>query len=155
MQDSATWCNIVQHGATWCNMVQEVARWCNMVQHGATLCNVVQNSATWCNMVQHEMKCRYNIEVIAPSWPLLKNKIILERWWWRRWSNDHRAYHEITKVGKHTHTKHSYQRCGFSLSFSHGKVKVGPEWHLSVTVSVAETCAYSYIHMHTYHKDCV
>ena len=45
------------------------------------------------------LKLGHNIEVIAPSWPLLKNEILSERWWWRQWSNDHRAYHEITKVG--------------------------------------------------------
>ena len=42
---------------------------------------------------------------------LKKNEVILERWWWRQWSNDHCAYHEITKVGKHAHTNIHTKRC--------------------------------------------
>ena len=49
------------------------------------------------------LKRRHKIES-APNWPLLKNEVILERWWWRQWSNDHCAYHEIAKIGKHAHT---------------------------------------------------
>ena len=97
------------------------------------------------------LKRRHNIGVIAPNWPSLKNEIIFRKMMMKtRWLNDHRAYHEITKVGKHAHTKHSHQRCGVSLSISHGKVKIGPKWHLSVTVAEAGTRAYAFIHIYVY-----
>ena len=34
----------------------------------------------------------------------LKWNNFYKRWWWRQWSKDHCAYHEITNVGKHTHS---------------------------------------------------